>query len=590
MARRDRADSMHPVAKLLVAGALASLLLTPCAGAAEKTVCTITVNSADEKDAFRRYLPEDKYRFVELVERGRPDWLASACRSGVRCDVLVISGHYDGGNEFFSEHVEASEFLPVAELERVSCSDSCPGLFSRAEGGLPLRLQHAEPARRRRARRPRSCAVSCATGCAPPTRSGSRARCNAGHGESSRDRMRLVFKDVPVIYGFSSVAPLGPQAAATLSRYFQAGGAATSAAAASAVGCSAQFAPNSMAVTRGHDRRRIRRPRCGATCASSPTTGCRDAQKLALHPSAPATADGRGQDVPRPHRGLRGDARRSDRQDAGGGAGARGHRARPRRARALPRFRARRRAADGARAHARRSRTRSAGCRRTELRGELARMLDELLARKARRRAEVDLACTLNEGRELDGARQSHGAGSRSTTSAHAAVRACLGSAEGHARTLEALVEPARGRRRDRAGLSAPPADHRRRRAAQVAAGIARMDGREAQVRALAVARRGIACPTREPGRADAPVPGRRSSTVQTAIAGILIRADYRSIASPRARADAARAPAEVRQRRRHDRRADPRACSCLEQAARDDRPSRLARMHPLAPACPVQH
>ena len=75
-----------------------------------------------------------------------------------------------------------------------------------------------------------------------------RARLNAGHGESSRDRMRLVFKDVPAIYGFSSVAPLGPQAAGTLSR-FQAGG---------DVGGGrvngrmlGQFAANSMVVTRG---------------------------------------------------------------------------------------------------------------------------------------------------------------------------------------------------------------------------------------------------------------------------------------------------------------------------------------------------
>ena len=44
--------------------------------------------------------------------------------------MLVISGHYDGGNEFFSDQLEAREFLPVDELERVSCSDSCPGLFS----------------------------------------------------------------------------------------------------------------------------------------------------------------------------------------------------------------------------------------------------------------------------------------------------------------------------------------------------------------------------------------------------------------------------------------------------------------------------
>ena len=111
--------------------AAALSLSTPLAAAETQTVCTITVNSADEKEAFRRYLPAAKYEFVELVERDRPDWLASACRAGVTCDVLIISGHYDGGNEFFSDRLEVSEFLPVDELERVSCSDSCPGLFSR---------------------------------------------------------------------------------------------------------------------------------------------------------------------------------------------------------------------------------------------------------------------------------------------------------------------------------------------------------------------------------------------------------------------------------------------------------------------------
>ena len=59
--------------------------------AGKRTVCTITVNSSDEKEMFRQRLPADQYEFVELVERGRPDWLASACRQGVRCDLLVRS-------------------------------------------------------------------------------------------------------------------------------------------------------------------------------------------------------------------------------------------------------------------------------------------------------------------------------------------------------------------------------------------------------------------------------------------------------------------------------------------------------------------
>src|SRR6478735_768023 len=114
---------------VLLLALLSILCVFPQARAAKSTVCTITVNSADEKQTFRRYLPEDKYQFVELVERGRPDWLASACRQKVRCDVLIISGHFNG-EEFFSEHLDSNEFLPVAEMERASCSDSCPGLFS----------------------------------------------------------------------------------------------------------------------------------------------------------------------------------------------------------------------------------------------------------------------------------------------------------------------------------------------------------------------------------------------------------------------------------------------------------------------------
>src|SRR5436309_1194667 len=71
--------------------------------------------------------------FVELVERGRPDWLASACQQRVRCDVLIISGHFNGRTDFFSDRPDKREYLPVDEMERVSCSDSCSGLFAQVK-------------------------------------------------------------------------------------------------------------------------------------------------------------------------------------------------------------------------------------------------------------------------------------------------------------------------------------------------------------------------------------------------------------------------------------------------------------------------
>ena len=98
-----------PLKRLFVAFAAALPLSAPLAAAEIQTVCTITVNSADEKETFRRYLPAAKYNFVDLVERDRPDWLASACQAGVSCDVLIISGHYDGANDFFSDQLETPE-------------------------------------------------------------------------------------------------------------------------------------------------------------------------------------------------------------------------------------------------------------------------------------------------------------------------------------------------------------------------------------------------------------------------------------------------------------------------------------------------
>ena len=115
---------------LLVLLAAALPVATPHAAAQRKTVCTVTVNSADEKEAFRRHLPSGQYQFVELVEPNRPDWLSSACRAAISCDLLIISGHYDGGKEFFSDRLDVHEFLPVSELERTSCNASCPGVFS----------------------------------------------------------------------------------------------------------------------------------------------------------------------------------------------------------------------------------------------------------------------------------------------------------------------------------------------------------------------------------------------------------------------------------------------------------------------------
>src|SRR4051794_3386307 len=220
------------------------------AHAAKSTVCTITVNSPDEKEMFRRSLPEDQFDFVELVEHGRPDWLASACKQKVQCDVLVISGHFDAGTEFYSDRPDTREFLPVEEMERVSCSDSCPGLFSQLKevylfGCNTLNAQTGE-----------STSAEIVRSLVRAGQSQADAErlsqvLSERHAESNREGMRRIFMNVPVIYGFSSLAPLGHTAGPMLSRYFQSGSDIEIGSGRPSPRLLTQFAASSMTVTSG---------------------------------------------------------------------------------------------------------------------------------------------------------------------------------------------------------------------------------------------------------------------------------------------------------------------------------------------------
>ena len=214
-------------ARLLFRCRLSAALLLGLAASASvdaapppKTVCTVTINSADEKDVLQRRLSRDRYRFVELVERGNRDWLASACQRGVTCDVLVISGHYDDGSEFYTDHVGDSEFLTTQELQQASCSASCSGLFAQLKevylfGCNTLKSQ---PRHRASAEVARSLLRS---GHSEAEAQRISSLLSERYGQSNLERLRQVFKDVPVLYGFSSKAPLGRSAGPLLERYFQ---------------------------------------------------------------------------------------------------------------------------------------------------------------------------------------------------------------------------------------------------------------------------------------------------------------------------------------------------------------------------------
>jgi len=502
--------------------------------AAPQTVCTITVNSSDEKEAFRRHLPADRYQFVELVERGRSDWLESARRKGIRCDVLIISGHYDGGdyaggNEFFSEHVDSHEFLPVDEMERVACSEPEDGLFSQLKevylfgcntlNPQPLRSDPAEIAR-----------SLVQSGHAAAEAERLARALGARYADSSRDRMRHIFRNVPAVYGFSSVAPLGPIAATYLGRYFQAGGARDVATGRAGAKVLAYFPGRSLTLTRGmadgDADAGYRRDLCQFVDDRLSTM-----QKVeALHrllsrdmaevrivldrmERYAATLTATAREAPDVAQALDGIARDSAAK-----------------ARYLQFLRAGDRPA--VRARLIELAAELQWLTPDERRSELMAMVNDELASPAISAADVDLVCRLNADHSLDTALprsrepSSGGAG-------HAAVLACLGSEPDHVRVMQALTSA----RDDDVQVAQVYLRHHPiddvAELRDVASGILQMPDSAAQVRALdALAHHRLS--DRETLEALTRLyPVAKSVSVQRAIAGILIRADYGQIASP---------------------------------------------------------
>ena len=516
--------------KLVLVVALLALLPVAHAGASKTTVCTITVNSPDERETFRRSLPSDRYEFVELVERGRPDWLASACHKGIRCDVLLISGHFDGGDEFYSDRVDARESLPVDEMERVSCSDSCSGLFSQLKEVYLFGCNSLNGE-----------ALTHASG--EVVRSLVRAGHSAAdaeriarlleerHSDSNRERMRQIFKDVPVIYGFSSKAPLGRNAGPLLERYFQSGATEEIGSGRPSAKLLSLFAPASMTVT------------SGSTDADPQAAHRRDvchfaddrlsaAQKLAFvhellerdmaevrmyfdqierYAASLGEAQWLAPDVARSMQTITQDIAARDR------------------------FMAFARDADqpGVRARMIALAARFGWLSPTQQQTELTALVHDRFVRPNVGMEDVELVCALNRDHALDPTRAALEFAVRETGIGQAAILACLGSRTARTRVIGALT----GSREQDVQIAQvylrhhPIVDVAELRG--VALRIAHVRDAQTQIRALdTLAQHGVS--DHESLEALTRLfPVAKTVDVQRAIAGILIRADYRTFAKP---------------------------------------------------------
>lgn len=203
----------------------------PVAG--KKTVCTITLNSSNERNLFEKKLDKSQFQFVELtlVDQWAPrtdsskNWFERSCDSNIQCDMLIISGHF--GGVFFGS---TGKSLSFEELENRSCRKSCNGILSNPKevflfGCNTLSTKEADSRSREQYIQVLLEEVDEVTGRRLYTQNEAEAVAEARYGatgEQNLDRMRRIFLNVPYIYGFKTKAPLGYAIAPALSKYIDA--------------------------------------------------------------------------------------------------------------------------------------------------------------------------------------------------------------------------------------------------------------------------------------------------------------------------------------------------------------------------------
>jgi hypothetical protein len=352
---------------------------------------------------------------------------------------------------------------------------------------------------------------------------------NARHSESNRDGMRRIFVNVPVIYGFSAVAPVGATAASTLNRYFHSASSAEVGSGRVNARLLGQFSPNGMTATAGM---RASDPRAGyrqevcqfvddrlspaQTLAFIHQILDRDTTEVRMFldriesfaaslteserqtPSFIVAFDELANDQPARERFLA-FARNADEP--------------PLRARMIKlAHKLGWLSADGER-------------------DELVRLAQDLLAGGRIGSADVDLVCSLNRDNALDPElrriRLSPGAADNVP---QAAILACLGSVDGRARVLQALT----GANNEEVQIAQVYLQHRPigdvGELRSVATRIASMTDPDAQVRALNTLAGQYVSDRESLDELMRLFPNARSVSVQRAIAGIFIRADYKAI------------------------------------------------------------
>jgi len=183
------------------------------ASLAKYQVCSITINSSDEIEMFRKHLGSKDFNFIELVplsEKSRPNnvhWFKEACQKAYRCDILVVSGHF--GGLFFGEN--NNYILPVDIMENQSCSNSCAGLLSDVKEVFLFGCNTLAGKGRDHRTPEQYLQVLLDHHMARDMAETVVAARYLPFGLSFEEQMQFIFPSTTTIYGFTSLSPLGRQ-------------------------------------------------------------------------------------------------------------------------------------------------------------------------------------------------------------------------------------------------------------------------------------------------------------------------------------------------------------------------------------------
>lgn len=179
----------------------------------------MTFNSDDEKRVIQQFYSQyPQHTITELVPEARDgQWFQKVCSSGVKCDALVISGHF--GGLFFGE--KKIPTLSMQEMFEASCNGSCRGVFENVKSVYLMGCNTL--ATKKKDHRSIEQYLNVLVNDGFPLEHAERVAASryANFGESIENKMKMIFPQAEVIFGFDSTGPLGTQAAPLVMRALQ---------------------------------------------------------------------------------------------------------------------------------------------------------------------------------------------------------------------------------------------------------------------------------------------------------------------------------------------------------------------------------